>query len=237
MMCKKQGKSRLKLDPSCFNSELFFVRTCMYLRTQKYVDTYCIHLYNPQHHIERRTIGVTEEAEDTQSPPWQPPQERSRQFKSHVGIAGVDVVHDNGAPPDCGSCSRTSDQTRCLPGGRRYPLLSCFFGVVAGQRFAGVMPDDGLWVGVHCSMVCIFFQFSHLPKLGVFTQLPKVNCVKKQLWGKVGVEKTQLKPVQKNQEISPAFPQPPAVLLCIHVAKQVFLLRGYADTHYKMTSY
>jgi hypothetical protein len=46
MMCKRQGKSLLKLDPSCFNSELFFVRTHMYVRTQKYVDTYCIRLSN-----------------------------------------------------------------------------------------------------------------------------------------------------------------------------------------------
>ena len=43
---KRQGKSPLKLDPSCFNSELFFVRTHMYVRTQKYVDTYCIRLSN-----------------------------------------------------------------------------------------------------------------------------------------------------------------------------------------------
>ena len=54
-----------------------------------------------------------------------------------------------------------------------------------------------------------FFQFSHLPKLGIFTQLPKVNCVQKQLRGKVCVEKTQPTSVQKNQEISSAFPQPP----------------------------
>jgi hypothetical protein len=46
MLCKRQGKSPLKLDPSCFNLELFFVRTHMYVRTQKYVDTYCIHLRN-----------------------------------------------------------------------------------------------------------------------------------------------------------------------------------------------
>jgi hypothetical protein len=37
MMCKRQGKSPLKLDPSCFNLELFFVRAHMYVRTQKYV--------------------------------------------------------------------------------------------------------------------------------------------------------------------------------------------------------
>ena len=37
---KRQGKSRQKLDPSSFNLELFFVRT------QKYVDTYCIRLSN-----------------------------------------------------------------------------------------------------------------------------------------------------------------------------------------------
>jgi hypothetical protein len=37
---KRQGKSRLKLDPSSFNLELFFVRT------QKYIDTYCISLSN-----------------------------------------------------------------------------------------------------------------------------------------------------------------------------------------------
>ena len=37
---KRQGKSRQKLDPSSFILELFFVRT------QKYVDTYCIRLSN-----------------------------------------------------------------------------------------------------------------------------------------------------------------------------------------------
>ena len=37
---KGPGKSRLKLDPSLFNLELFFVRT------QKYVDTYFICLSN-----------------------------------------------------------------------------------------------------------------------------------------------------------------------------------------------
>jgi hypothetical protein len=46
MLCKRQGKSPLKLDPSCFNSELFFVRTHMYVHTQKYIDTYCIRLSN-----------------------------------------------------------------------------------------------------------------------------------------------------------------------------------------------
>ena len=46
MMCERQGKSRLKLDLSFFNSELFFVRTHMYVHTQKYVDTYCIRLSN-----------------------------------------------------------------------------------------------------------------------------------------------------------------------------------------------
>ena len=35
---KGQGKSRLKLAPSIFHLELFFVHT------QKYVDTYCIRL-------------------------------------------------------------------------------------------------------------------------------------------------------------------------------------------------
>ena len=64
-----------------------------------------------------------------QSPPQQPPQERSRQFESHVGIAYVDVVHDNSAP-DRGSCSGTSEQTGHLPGGCRYPLPIRFFGVV-----------------------------------------------------------------------------------------------------------
>ncbi len=33
MLCKRQEKSPLKLDPSCFNSELFFVRTHMYFLT------------------------------------------------------------------------------------------------------------------------------------------------------------------------------------------------------------
>jgi hypothetical protein len=77
------------------------------------------------------------------SPPWQPPQERSRLIESHVGIANVIVVHNDGAP-DRGSCSGTSAQTRHLPGGHRYPLPIRFFRVVAGQRFAGVMPDNGL---------------------------------------------------------------------------------------------
>jgi hypothetical protein len=66
-----------------------------------------------------------------QSPPRQPPQERSRQFESHVGVADVSVVHDNGAS-DRGSRSRTSEQAQRLPGGRGYPLPVCFFGVVAG---------------------------------------------------------------------------------------------------------
>jgi hypothetical protein len=79
----------------------------------------------------------------TRSPPWQPPQERSRQFESHVGIVDVDVIHNVGAP-DCGSLSGMSEQTRCLPGGHRYSLPICFYGVVAGQCFAGVMPDNGL---------------------------------------------------------------------------------------------
>ncbi len=38
-----QGKSRLKLDPSHFNLELFFVWSTS---TQKYVDTYCLCLSN-----------------------------------------------------------------------------------------------------------------------------------------------------------------------------------------------
>ncbi len=42
----------------------------------------------------------------------------------------------------------------------------------------------------------------------IFTQLPKVNCVQKQLRGKVCVEKTQPTSVQINQEISSAFLQP-----------------------------
>ena len=63
------------------------------------------------------------------SPPWQPPQERSRQFKSHVGIADMDVVHVEGAP-DHGSHSWMSEQTRRLPGERGYPLPICFFRVV-----------------------------------------------------------------------------------------------------------
>ena len=78
-----------------------------------------------------------------QYPPRQPPQERSRQYKSHVGVADVDVIHNDGAP-DRESRSGTSEQTRRLPGGRRYHLLICFFGVVTGQSFAGVMPNDGL---------------------------------------------------------------------------------------------
>jgi hypothetical protein len=56
MMCKRQGKSLLKLDPSCFNSKLFFVRTHMYVRTQKYVDTYCICLSN---YITPNKMGIT----------------------------------------------------------------------------------------------------------------------------------------------------------------------------------
>ncbi len=79
----------------------------------------------------------------TRSSPRQSPQERSRQFESHVGVADLDVVHNDGAP-DRGSCSRMSEQTRCLPEGHGYPLPIHFFGVVAGQRFAGVMPDNGL---------------------------------------------------------------------------------------------
>ena len=73
----------------------------------------------------------------------QPPQERSRQFESHGGVADVDVVHNNGAP-DHGSCSRTSEQTQRLPEGCSNSLPICFFGVVAGQRFAGVLPNNGL---------------------------------------------------------------------------------------------
>ena len=41
---KRQGKSRLKLDPSLCNLELFFVRTQKYVRT--YVHTYGICLSN-----------------------------------------------------------------------------------------------------------------------------------------------------------------------------------------------
>ena len=57
----------------------------------------------------------------TRFPPRQPPQERSRRFESHVGIADVNVVHDDGAP-DRGSCSGTSEQTQRLSGGRGYSL-------------------------------------------------------------------------------------------------------------------
>ena len=94
-------------------------------------------------HVGRRTIEATEEAEDDAILPLQPSQERRWRFESHVGIADLDVVHNDGAP-DPGSRSGTSEQTRRLPGGHRYPLPIHFFGVVAGQRFAGVMPDDGL---------------------------------------------------------------------------------------------
>ena len=79
----------------------------------------------------------------TQSPPRQLPQKWSRQFKSHGGVADGDGIHNDGAP-DPGSRSGTAEQTQRLPGGRRYPLQICFFRAVAGQRFAGVMPDDGL---------------------------------------------------------------------------------------------
>ena len=61
MMCKRQGKSPLKLDPSCFNSELFFVRT--YSKVHRFPDMCtsmhpCVpapiqaskQLYNPQHY-------------------------------------------------------------------------------------------------------------------------------------------------------------------------------------------
>jgi hypothetical protein len=77
------------------------------------------------------------------SPPLQPPWERSGQLESHVGVADVDVVHDDDAPAR-GSRSGTSEQTRRLPGGRGYPLPIHFFRVVTGQRFAGVMPDNKL---------------------------------------------------------------------------------------------
>ena len=83
----------------------------------------------------------------TRSPPRQPPQERSRQFESHVGIADMDVVHNDGAP-DRRSCSGTSEQTQRLPEGRRYPLPIRFFGVVAGQRFAIVKK--------HSLHLCVF---------------------------------------------------------------------------------
>ena len=49
-----------------------------------------------------------------QSPPRQPPQERSRQFKSYVGVADMDVVHNDGAP-DSGSRYGMSEQTQRLP--------------------------------------------------------------------------------------------------------------------------
>ena len=58
-------------------------------------------------HIGRRTIEGTEEAEDDVIPPRQPPQESSRQLESHVGIADLDVVHDDDAS-DRGSRSGTS---------------------------------------------------------------------------------------------------------------------------------
>ncbi len=45
MMCKRQGKSSLKLDPSCFNSELFF-RAYSHVRTYSKVRRYCIRLSN-----------------------------------------------------------------------------------------------------------------------------------------------------------------------------------------------
>ncbi len=94
-------------------------------------------------HIGRRTIEATEEAQDDAIPPRQPPQESSRQFESHVGIADLDVVHNDGAS-DRGSRSGRSEQTQRLPGGRRYPLPIRFFEVFAGQLFAGVMLDNRL---------------------------------------------------------------------------------------------
>ena len=103
----------------------------------------------------------------TWSPPYQPPQKRSRQFESHVGVADVDVLHNNGAP-DHGSRSGMSEQTRRLPGGCRYPLPICFFGVFAGQHFAGVMPNDGLWVGGHHSMAVYIFPILTVSKVRDF---------------------------------------------------------------------
>ena len=89
----------------------------------------------------------------------------------HFGVADVDVVHDDGAP-DPGSRSGMSEQTRCLPGGFGYPLLICFFGVVAGQCFAGVMPDNGLRVCCHRSRLCIF-PILTLAKVRVFYTITK----------------------------------------------------------------
>ena len=102
----------------------------------------------------------------TRSPPWQPPQERSRQIESHVGVADVNVVRDDDVP-DCGSCSGTSEQTWRLPGGCGYPLPICFLRVVTGQCFAGVirrvvsLRSTALWL-------CTIFPILTLAKVRDF---------------------------------------------------------------------
>jgi hypothetical protein len=93
--------------------------------------------------VQGQGMGRTSSLSDL-LPCWMEEDQDARgQFESHVGMANVDIFPDDGAP-DQGSHPGTSEQTQHLPGGRGYPLLIHLYGVVAGQCFASVMPDDGL---------------------------------------------------------------------------------------------